>query len=214
MDAAIFLGFVLGLRHAADPDHVIAVSTFLARSRSLSSCSRIALAWGLGHAMMVLLLGSAIIALRIALSPELRFAAEVLVGIMLVGLGTQNLLRLRRDCGEWQRDPMASKDDSHVRSLGRSFGVGLVHGLAGTAGVALLALAAMPTPTRAVAYLAVFGIGTMAGMLTISLGLSVPLGWSRRLPGVERWIVGTSGALALALGLYMVVGSGLRGLRA
>jgi threonine/homoserine/homoserine lactone efflux protein len=198
---AILLGFVLGLRHASDPDHVIAVSAIVARHRRASVATWIGVAWGLGHSATILAVGSAIVALRLTVPFRLALGLELVVGVVLILLGLANL-----------RAPAQSAASLHVHGgdtglgppLMRSLGVGLVHGLAGSAGVALLALAAMPTVPAALAYLAVFCVGTLAGMVAISLGLGVPLGFASRLPGAHRAIVAGSGVLSIAFGVWLV----------
>lgn len=196
MLSAILLGFLLGLRHASDPDHVIAVSTIVARHRRAWTATWIGVAWGIGHSATILAVGSAIVALRLAVPEKTALGLELLVGFVLVGLGIANL--------------RAQEPSPHAEPLGhgapllRSLGVGLVHGLAGSAGVALLALAAMPTVASALAYLAVFCLGTIGGMVTISLGLGVPLAYAGRIPGAHRWIVTGSGAVSIAFGAWLV----------
>jgi high-affinity nickel-transport protein len=198
---AILLGFVLGLRHASDPDHVIAVSTILARHRRAAAATWIGVAWGLGHSLTILVVGSAIVALRLAVPPRAALGLELVVGVVLVALGVANLLAPPPAHG-------APHHDERGASLGapllRSLGVGLVHGLAGSAGVALLALAAMPTIPSALAYLAVFCIGTVGGMVTISLGLGIPFAFAGRIPGAHRFIVAGSGALSILFGAWLV----------
>ncbi|CAG1009388.1 hypothetical protein MYXO_03861 [Myxococcaceae bacterium] len=205
MLSAILLGFLLGLRHASDPDHMIAVSTIVARSRKASAATRIGIAWGIGHSTTILAVGSAIIALRLVVPERLALGLELGVGLVLIGLGVANL-STPRSVGEIPaRDPRAQ--------LVRSLGVGLVHGLAGSAGVALLALAAMPTIAEALVYLAVFCVGTIAGMVTISLGLGLPLAYAGRIPGAHRVLVAGSGAVSIAFGAWLVYDIGfVRGL--
>jgi hypothetical protein len=200
MLTAILLGFVLGLRHASDPDHVIAVSTIVARHRRASAVTWIGVAWGVGHSATILAVGSAIVALRLAVPARTALGLELLVGFVLIALGVAS--------------PRASGDDlpAHLHEGGhglrtpilRSACVGLVHGLAGSAGAALLALAAMPTIPAELAYLAVFCLGTIGGMVAISLVLGLPLGFAAQIPGAHRWIVAGSRALSLAFGVWIV----------
>jgi len=131
---------------------------------------------------------------------------EGAVGLVLVALGLSNL---RTAAGNAEAAAHADAGAPLLRedmraALGRAFLVGLVHGLAGSAAVALLALAAMPSPAAAVAYLAVFSLGTVGGMVAISLGVGAPLAWAGGVPGARRWIVAGSGALSLAFGVWVV----------
>ena len=196
MLSAVLLGFLLGLRHASDPDHVIAVATLLARDRRPLRAARIGIAWGLGHSATILGVGSAIVALRLAVPERTALGLELLVGFVLVGLGLANLVAPRPDG--------RGGAPSSGAPLRRSAAVGLVHGLAGSAGVALLALSAMPTVATALAYLAVFCLGTLGGMAAISLGIGVPLSHAGAIPGAQRWIVAGSGALSIAFGAFIV----------
>ena len=199
MLTAAFVGFLLGLRHASDPDHVVAISTIVTRHRSPWAASRVGVAWGLGHSLTIVAVGGAVVVLGLALPARLALSLELLVGIVLVALGVSNL----RSASQAPHDPHGHSASS-VGPLGRAFFVGLVHGLAGSAAVALLALAAMPGPAAAILYLAIFSLGTIAGMVAISLGVGAPLALASGRSPVQRWIVAGSGALSLGLGLWVV----------
>jgi len=216
MWAPALLGFALGLRHASDPDHVIAVSAIVARHRRAWMSAAVGAAWGLGHSVTIVAVGALIVLLQLAVPERVGLALELAVGIVLVALGARNL----RDAGELREKGhghdhahLDADDAAHARGLrsprtwaglARAFGVGLVHGLAGSAAIALIALAAMPTPAAAIAYLAVFSLGTVGGMVAISLGLGFPLAFAARRPQLRRWIVAGSGALSLAFGVWLV----------
>jgi hypothetical protein len=201
--SAVALGCLLGLRHACDPDHVIAVSAIAARLRRPYGAGWIALAWGLGHTVTILAVGATLMTLRLAIPPRVALSMELLVGLVLIALGANNLACLQR--GDATAQHAAGNPAGGAAGLARrALGVGFVHGLAGSAGVALLALAAVRTPGAAVAYLAVFGLGTIAGMWVLSMGLSAPLAALGRVPGLQRYVVAGSGALSVAFGLYLV----------
>ncbi|HTF34512.1 MAG TPA: high-affinity nickel-transport family protein [Myxococcota bacterium] len=203
MLTAAVLGFLLGLRHASDPDHVVAISTIVARHRSAWAASRVGVAWGLGHSLTIVAVGGAVVVLGLALPPRLGLGLELLVGIVLVALGVSNLRSLRTG----GRAHAASPDHGRGAPLGplrRAFFVGLVHGLAGSAAVAILALAAMPGPPAAIVYLAIFSLGTIVGMVAISLGVGAPLALASGRSRAQRWIVAGSGAVSLGLGLWLV----------
>jgi High-affinity nickel-transport protein len=199
---AAILGFLLGLRHASDPDHVVAISTIVARHRSAWAASRVGVAWGLGHSLTIVAVGGAVVALGLALPPRLGLGLELLVGIVLVALGVSNL-RSARAAG-LAHAPSGHGHGARAGPLGRAFFVGLVHGLAGSAAVAILALAAVPGPRAAIVYLAIFSLGTIVGMVAISLGVGAPLALASGQSRVQRWIVAGSGALSLGLGLWLV----------
>ncbi len=199
MLTAALVGFLLGLRHASDPDHVVAISTIVTRHRSAWAASRVGVAWGLGHSLTIVAVGGAVVVLGLALPPRLALSLELLVGIVLVALGVSNL----RSASQAPR-ALHAHSASSGGPLGRAFFVGLVHGLAGSAAVALLALAAMPGPAAALLYLAIFSLGTIAGMVALSLGVGAPLALASGHSPVQRWIVAGSGALSLGLGLWVV----------
>lgn len=201
MLTAILLGILLGLRHAADPDHLLSLSAIVARRGEARAVARVGLAWGLGHGLTLLLAGAAIVLLQLAVPARLSLGLEAVVGLVLIGLGVTNLRRAA------QGHPHAAASDP-PRSLLGSFGVGAVHGLAGTAALALVAVAAMPSPVAAVAYLAVLAVGSTLGMVALSLGLGGPLGWALAQPRGRRAAAFCTGALALGFGGWLVAAAG------
>ena len=192
----VLLGFLLGVRHAADPDHVIAVTAIVSRQKSLLRASLVGALWGLGHTVTLLAAGGAIIAFRVVVPARLGLALEFVVAVMLVVLGIWTL-RFR------------SGDDTRATaplSMGfRPLVVGVVHGLAGSAAVALLVLATIADTQWALVYLLIFGLGTIAGMVAMTLAVSAPtLYLGARFPvlhGRLRWV---AGALSVGVGLLMM----------
>lgn len=206
MLSAALLGFLLGIRHAADPDHVAAIAALVARHRRVGFAARIGAAWGLGHSLTILAVGGVLVALRIAVPPRWTLGAELLVAAILVVLGIANLRAFGRP-----REAHPRAETPHVhggRTALRAFGVGIAHGLGGSAAVAILALAAMPTTQTAVAYLAVFGIGTVGGMVVLSLALGLPLLLAHRAPTITRWVLAGSGVVSIGAGLYLAYAVG------
>jgi hypothetical protein len=203
MLSAILLGFALGVRHATDPDHVAAIAALVARHRRVGLAARIGALWGIGHSATILSVGGALVALRIAVEPRWALAAELAVALVLIALGVANLRALGRP---QQAHPRPEAVHSHGTADGssrRAFGIGVAHGLGGSAAVALLALAAMPDTASAVVYLAVFGLGTVLGMLVLSLVLGFPLVAASRHPSLSRWMLGGSGTVSIGVGLYL-----------
>lgn len=210
MLSAIALGFTLGLRHAADPDHVAAIAALIAQHAPAGSAyggaraaAWVGAAWGLGHSLVILAVGGLFVALHIAVVPAWALGAEAAVAAILVGLGVSNLRGLRSG---------AAHERAHARGVHgcsavtwRSLGVGMAHGLAGSAAIALLALAAMPGSGAALAYLLVFGLGTVGGMVAMSLGLGLPAALASGRPGLARWVLGGSGVVSIAVGLLLLL---------
>jgi hypothetical protein len=188
------LGFVLGMRHATDPDHVVAVTTIVAQQRSLARAARTGVLWGIGHTATILLVGGAIIALKLQLSTipvRLGLSLELAVAVMLIVLGLLTL----------------AGDDRRVsESTARPMTIGFVHGLAGSAAVATLPqVALIPSPLWAVAYLGVFGIGTIAGMMLVTVSIAAPsLIATRRFAGMNRTLRIASGVASIGFGLFLV----------
>ena len=205
MLTAVLLGFVLGVRHAFDPDHIVAVSTITARHRNVWRAAWVGASWGIGHSATVVTVGATIIGLHLAIPESFTRAFELGVGVMLVGLGITNLLAAQPGRAKTPGTPPPP------RGLARSGLVGLAHGLAGSAAVVLLAVAAMPTPAAAIAYLLLFGIGTIAGMIGSSLLLFAPLTWLGRGAGAQRAALACTGVVSLLLGCFLVYEIGTAG---
>src|SRR5262245_1898449 len=195
--ALLGLGLVLGLRHAADPDHVVAVTAITARTRRLAPAAWLGVAWGIGHTTTLFLVGSVILLFNVVVPPRVGLTFEFAVAIALVVVG---LLNLR-----------GGSDRSELEAAGtrlpatRAFGVGLVHGLAGSAAVALLVLATVRDPRWACGYLIVFGVGTLIGMMLVTTSVATPVGLAARrwhaFPQLAR--VG-SGLLSLGFGAWLI----------
>jgi len=214
---AIALGFVFGLQHATDADHVVAVASIVSRTGRFGSGALVGAFWGLGHTVTIAAVGLAIVLFNVTVTPRIGLSMELAVAFMLMALGVARIVRHMRDRDERPGQPA----DGHghdaprfwlaLRTLGpaqaaRSTLTGLVHGLAGSAAIALLVLSTVRSPYAAVVYLLVFGLGTIAGMTAITALLSVP--FTARLPILLRFrralALGT-GLLSLGFGLYLVV---------
>jgi len=242
----IVLGFLLGMRHATDPDHVIAVATIVSRQRTPWGAALIGSLWGLGHTVTIVLVGGAIILFGVVIPPRIGLAMEFSVALMLILLGTLTLTGLMQritdmvtpgrgsDAGR-RAHPHSHRDyvhthphghgpephghseaDTPLSRLDRVFGrlgayqairpliVGLVHGLAGSAAVALLVLATIRDPLWAIAYLLLFGVGTIAGMMLITAAIGVPFAYTaRRSVRIHRYLGTASGLLSLGFGLFL-----------
>jgi high-affinity nickel-transport protein len=181
---------LLGMRHATDPDHIVAVATIVTRERSVWRASGIGALWGLGHTLTVFLVGGAIILLKLAFTPRLGLSMEFGVALMLIVLGALNLAG-------------ATTSPGPTSNL-RPFLVGIVHGLAGSAAATLLILPLIDDPRWAVLYLVVFGIGTIVGMVLITVAIAAPSVYAAsRLANFRSTIRLASGAVSVAFGLYL-----------
>jgi high-affinity nickel-transport protein len=208
--ALLALGFFLGMRHATDADHVVAVTTIVSRRRTLRAALPVGLLWGLGHTAMILLVGGAIVLLGVVIPPRVDLGMELSVAAMLVLLGTMNVWGFVRDVGKLPHSHGSPSGSAELETgAGRTLSlrplvVGLVHGLAGSAAVALLVLAAIREAAWAFAYLVVFCAGTVAGMLVITAALAIPVVVAAARFGRLHRVLGvTTGLASVALGALL-----------
>lgn len=230
--AALVLGFLLGLRHATDADHVVAVSTIASEERNALRGLWIGASWGLGHSTPLLVLGAVILLLKEAVLQRYEAVAPILefgVGVMLVFLGIQVFWRLRRQqLHIHEHDAPASPhlhvhaheaaaetagDPRDLHSLFRparpffrlkSYLVGIVHGLAGSAAIMLLVLPQVDSFWVGIAYILIFGLGTMISMAGITLLLSVPFAVTGRFEAANRWVARVAGTGSLLFGAALM----------
>lgn len=187
--SALILGFILGMRHATDPDHVVAVTTIVGGQRSIARATGIGALWGIGHTVTILLVGGAIILFRLAIPPRLGLAMEFSVALMLIVLGVLSL---------------TGRSNAAALSPMRPVMVGFVHGLAGSAFVAMLVLGAIPSPVVGILYLLIFGVGTVAGMSLITTMIAIPSAYSlAKFTNVQRYLQLASGAVSVGLGIFL-----------
>lgn len=190
LDSAVLLGMFLGMRHATDVDHVVLVSTVLRERRGPRAALSVVARWALGHTATFLLVGLAMVIFGVRTPRRFEQVAELLVGLMLVAIGVH----------EW-----VSRVERRARHHLRPVAIGLVHGLAGSSGIALLALASIGSRTSAALYLFCFGLGTVLGMVLITALLAVPLDLATRRPRLERGLVRAAATLAIAVGVSILV---------
>ena len=181
----VLIAFALGLRHASDPDHLVAVSTIVAgtRDRATRAAARLGAAWGLGHATTLLLFGLPVVALHSFLPVIVESGAELLIGLIIVALALRLLWRWRRGAFHTHVHEHAGSRHAHVhshtaerghahvhpvRSPAQAFSVGLVHGTAGSGAVAVLIVAAVPDRAVATVALLVLAGGTALSMTLLS----------------------------------------------
>jgi high-affinity nickel-transport protein len=219
------------MRHATDPDHVVAVTTIVSRERTMLHAALIGALWGVGHTVTILLVGSAIILFKLTIPARVGLSMELSVGLMLILLGVLNLTGVLRRAIEWltihrfgpgahshfllgrwmvhthdeDGEPIFLDSFSILgwtpqwwKKLGlfhvlRPLAVGIVHGLAGSAAVALLVLATISRPSWAIGYLLIFGMGTIAGMMLITAAIAIPFAYSVqhffRFPECRIWTI-------------------------
>ncbi len=220
------VGLLLGMRHSTDPDHVVAVSTIVSKQRSIRHAGLIGTIWGLGHTLTIFAVGSLIILFGVVIPPRLGLSMEFSVALMLILLGVLNLTGVMQRIttyltGNGKRESAVTKAETLLdRSVGR-FGVyqlvrplviGIIHGLAGSAAVALLVLSTIHSPVWATMYLLIFGAGTMVGMMCMTAAMAVPLAYAgNRFAGMSRFFSVASGVVSVCFGIFLVYQLGFLG---
>lgn len=237
----VLVGFLLGMRHATDPDHVIAVTTIVTRQQSLVHASLIGILWGIGHTITIFVIGTAIILFSVVIPARVGLSMELSVGLMLILLGALNLTGSMRWMSErfaplskqhhsnsarrddfadslearapWEYENGATAAPGWFESIVCRMGlfhtmrpllIGIVHGLAGSAAVALLVLTTIRNPWWALAYLLVFGFGTVAGMMLITSAIAMPIAYSgKRFAGFSQGLAIASGMLSIGFGCFL-----------
>ena len=223
--AILGLGFLLGLKHATDADHVVAVTTFVSQERSLLRSCWIGLFWGTGHTLSLALASGFILLFKINLSDRVTGWLELVVAVMLVGLGARVLYGVRRDKLQLHRHShthvsgkpphvhwhlhSSEKLEEHTGWLHfslRPLVVGMVHGAAGTGALMLLVLSTIHSYLEALLYVGIFGIGSIAGMLIVSMLLAVPLHWAaRNVASGYRVVQAAAGVFSCVFGTWLGV---------
>ncbi len=227
LTSILLLGFLLGMRHALEADHLAAMATLASASRSMTHTVRQGVAWGAGHTLVLVVFGGAVVLLGREIPSATAQSLEAMVGCMLVLLGASTLYRLWRDRVHLHRHRHADGADhfhAHAHSLdyrshdlsghrhtharwlpGRAIVIGMVHGLAGSAALVLLSVQAIQSWSGALAYILIFGIGSMLGMGVLSAAIAVPLRLSARyLTNAHVLFTATIGSATVVLGTCMV----------
>jgi hypothetical protein len=235
--SAVLLGFVLGLQHATDPDHLVAVATIVTRERRFADGALVGVLWGVGHMATFTLAGAVIVAFRLTLGAGLASGLELLVAAMLILLGVLRLRDAARGLDTVPSTHLAADHEhghleavhshphvhgDHVhahphvhpsRSLLRALGaqpgrlplrallVGAVHGMAGSAAASLLVLATLGSIAGAVAYLVVFGLGTILGMTLLTAAMAYPVSRALRFRHARRALAVCAGLGSIAFGV-------------
>jgi ABC-type nickel/cobalt efflux system permease component RcnA len=224
------LGFLLGMQHALEADHIAAVSSIAARRSHVGDIVKHGLTWGLGHTLTLFVFAGAALVLGRAISDELSRPIETAVGVMLVGLGAHVLWRLWRDRIHFHKhrhqdgtlhlhahghagETLPHERASHSHEHGfrwRTLLVGLVHGMAGSAALLVLTVTQAPNAAVGLGYVALFGIGSMIGMGALSTVIAVPIALSARwLTWANRGLQGAVGLITIAIGLRTIAETAL-----
>ena len=225
MFSILILGLLLGLQHAMEADHLAAVASLTTRGSSLRDAARQGTAWGLGHSLTLLLVGGSVLLIDGTIGEQVSLLLESAVGVMLILLGADVLLRLWRKRvhfhvhshdtethfhahshaggGRHEADPHHHR---HTKKLPlRSLIVGMVHGMAGSAALIVFALGSVQSLWEGLAYIAIFGVGSIFGMTALAVIISLPLRWSARsLTWAHNGLTAGLGVFTLGLGVLVL----------
>ena len=202
MFSILAVGFLIGMQHALEVDHIAAVSSLVCGKRGIRRIARHGAIWGIGHALILSLVGGTAVLLKASIGPGFSVGVELVVGVMLVLLGAHVFYRLWRDrvhvhphrhadgtlhmhahshAGEGL--PHAHSAHHHIhpdRGWQRTLAVGIIHGLAGTAALLVLTATSLATPALGLLYILLFGMGSIAGMAALSAAIAVPISLSAK----------------------------------
>ncbi|OKO78722.1 urease accessory protein [Bradyrhizobium sp. NAS96.2] len=225
MFGILSLGFLLGMQHALEPDHIAAVSSIAARRTHVGDIVKHGLTWGLGHTLTLFIFAGVAILLGRAIPETVSQPIETAVGVMLVGLGAHVWWRLWRDRVHFhshshgdtthfhahshagETGPHVGTAHSHAHGFRwRTLLVGLMHGMAGSAALLVLTVSQAPNPVIGLGYVALFGVGSMIGMGALSSVIAVPLAASARwLTWANRGLQMAVGAVTIAIGIHSII---------
>ena len=225
MLSVLLLGLLLGLQHAAEADHLAAVASLATRGGDLRDAARQGAAWGVGHGLTLLVFGGVVLLIDGVVGPQMSLLLETAVGLMLIVLGTDVLYRLWRRRIHFHLHSHGSERHFHAHSHARgqdhsrdphhhehrrglslrALLVGMVHGMAGSAALILFALGDSSSLWEGLAYLGVFGLGSILGMTALALVISLPLRWSANSLGwAHNGMTAGLGLVTVALGVLLV----------
>jgi ABC-type nickel/cobalt efflux system permease component RcnA len=225
MTGVLVLGLLLGLQHALEADHLAAVASLSARTTRLRDAASQGIFWGIGHTFTLLLIGGAALVLGASIGDRTALVLEMLVGLMLVGLGIDVLQRLWRNKIHFHVHRHG--EQTHLHAHGHATGmphdgdphdhrhpskiplrpllVGMTHGLAGSAALMVLVLGSVQSIWTGLLYIVLFGIGSIVGMTLLAVAISLPLRWSAdNLQWTYRSLIGLLGLFTVGLGAVLM----------
>jgi sulfite exporter TauE/SafE len=215
--SVLALGFVMGSKHAIEPDHVIAVSTIASQSKKLSRSSLAGVFWGIGHTATLFIVGIILLIMKGEIPEKWAMSLEFLVGIMLVYLGITTITSIKKihvhhkeqDCGTNHNQENQPVIQSYIKSLV----IGLVHGLAGSGAMVVLTMSTVNSVLESVIYILIFGFGTVFGMLFFTTILGIPFIISAKRVSINKSLTQITGVISTVFGIYYMynigVGEGL-----
>lgn len=191
------LGFLLGIRHAIEPDHVVAVSTVASKTKSFTQAASAGISWGIGHTFTLFIIGMILLPIGQTIPEHIALSLELIVALVIIGLGISTLLFFKKK--------KSSVAEGKIRSNQSSFMIGTIHGLAGSGAMILLTMAQVEQLSEAAVFILIFGMGTILGMLAFAVLFSLPFIYlSHRTKGMERYLGIGAGIFSIAFGLFFI----------
>ncbi|WP_341278609.1 sulfite exporter TauE/SafE family protein [Paenibacillus sp. FSL H8-0537] len=213
MDAGILsvlaIGFLLGIKHALEPDHVIAVSTIAIKSKHIGKSAFSGVFWGIGHSLTLFIVGFILMAMRSEMTEKWAMSLEFLVGVMIVVLGVNTIISLRSMRANANVDASAKESQHFHGSYRKSLLIGIIHGLAGSGAMVILTMSTVNSISEGLIYIAVFGVGTVIGMLCFTTFISIPFILSSSRFKLNRVLIGATGIVSAVFGLYYMYNLGV-----
>lgn len=222
--STLMIGFILGIKHAIEPDHVIAVSTIVSKTKKLWSSSLAGIFWGIGHTLTLFVVGMVFIFMKKEIPVEWALSLEFAVGIMLVYLGLSSVLFPEKKNIHSHYHEHDGNKHNHFHSHGENDGhkhthkkisylksvfIGLVHGLSGSAAMILLTMTTVKNPLQASIYIVIFGVGTVIGMLLCTFIIGIPFAISSRNEKMNLTFTRVTGAISCIFGVYYMYNLGI-----
>jgi len=216
--SVLLIGFMLGLQHAVEADHLAAVSTIVSEKKSLLTASLVGGLWGVGHTISLFAVGLLVIILKLQISDSTEARFEVIVGGMLILLGANALRKLFTEKVHVHVHEHGEREHVHIHTHAdepdetfhhgfsvRSVVVGMVHGLAGSAALMLLIVPTISSPAIALLYILIFGVGSIGGMMAMSFLIGLPMHFTAgRFAAVNKVIRLAAGVFSFGLGIFIV----------
>lgn len=211
---ALLLGFLLGIKHAFEADHLIAVTTMVSEHKNAFKAALVGTFWGIGHTTTLFLIGLLVLIFKLTITEELSNVFESLVGVMLVVLGVRALTSVRETIHTHMHEHQGTthahlhlhKADIKTHPLHkRSFLVGALHGIAGSGAVMLLILSTIKSITAGIFYILLFGLGSVIGMTIMSFVVGLPFVFSMgKYVSIDRYLRSGAGIASILFGVYLI----------
>ncbi|MDP3765546.1 MAG: sulfite exporter TauE/SafE family protein [Nanoarchaeota archaeon] len=216
-------GFLLGIRHAFDVDHIAAVSAIVSKHKSIKKSSLLGIFWGFGHTISLLIIGLIVLLLKITIPEKIALSFEFIVGIMLVILGLNVLLTINKNKVHFHKHKHGKEEHIHFHShkltkhhdhkhklFHQSLFIGLIHGLAGSAVLTLLVLTTIKSVWLGLIYTLIFGIGSIIGMILISSVISLPFNLiPNNFQRIQKFLRISAGLVSTIIGLNIMYNIGI-----